>query len=115
MTTRQPLKASARVTLDSNGNGIIRLGPDNAERGPANWNVIGVIACTDRPGIAPVPRLQTYLDREDESGLEGVTYDGSFAQGLCDIQMTRGQNIIAHWYGGKAGDTATLTLSGWKW
>jgi hypothetical protein len=113
--TRQPLKASNRVTLDASGNGTIRIGPADAGSGPANWNVTGVIGRTNRPGSAPVPRFEVYLDREDESGLEGVTYDGSFAQGACDITMTRGQQIIAKWFAGKAGDIASITLSGWKW
>lgn len=115
MSNQQSLKTAARVTLDASGNGTIKLGPDNAGNGPSNWRVTGVIARTNRPGVAPVPRFEIYLDHDDESGSEGVTYDGSFAQGSCDISMIRGQQLIAKWFGGKAGDIASLTLSGWKW
>jgi len=113
--SKSPLKASGRVTLDASGNGILKLGPDNVGSGPSNWNVTGVLGRTNRPGKAPVPRLEVYLDHDDESGAEGVTYDGSFAQGACDITMIRGQQIIAKWFGGSPGDIASLTLSGWKW
>jgi hypothetical protein len=108
------LTAGARVTLNASGNGTIKFGPADT-RGAANWNVTGVIVQTSRPGLAPVPRIQIWLDHEDETGVQGLSYDGSFAQGHCDFTMQRGQQIIATWTGGQSGDIAMLTVTGEKW
>jgi hypothetical protein len=56
-----------------------------------------------------------YLDQQSASGTQGLSYDGSFAQGSCDLTLTRGQKIICVWSGGQAGDQASLTLTGEKW
>lgn len=111
---RYNLQAAASVVLDAAGAGTVQLGPSSSA-GPATWHVTGVIAQTDRPGAAPVPRFQAYLDQESVLGSQGLTYDGSFAQGRTDLTITRGQLIIGTWTGGQAGDIASLTLTGEKW
>lgn len=105
------LNASGTVTLNASGTGRVTLGPASAP-GSAVWHVTGVIVATNRPGQAPVPRIQVYLDRDDPSGLQGLDYDGSFNQGACNLDVSRGQNLIAVWTGGQAGDIATLTVTG---
>jgi hypothetical protein len=95
--------------------GTVTLGPGlNNDRGPAFWNVTGVITKTSRPGVAPIPRVEVFLDTADSGNSQGVSYDGSFSQGPTDIGMIRGQKLIAVWTGGTVGDTATFILSGTK-
>jgi hypothetical protein len=112
MTTQRQLTEFASVTLDSSGAGTATLGPD---AGPANWQLDTVIVQTDRPGVAPVPRCQVYLDRADPSGAQGLTYDGSFSQGSATLTLARGQHLIAVWSGGQLGDQASITVTGVKW
>lgn len=92
--------------------GTVILGPGlNGDRGPATWIVTGVITKTNRPGSAPIPRVEVFR----ENGIsQGVSYDGSFTQGPCDITLIRSQFLRAVWTGGTVGDIATLTLSGTK-
>lgn len=111
---RTNLNTGATVTLDGSGGGRVELGPDTG-RGPATWRVDGVILQTDRPGQAPIPRAQVYLDSEDPASSQGLSYDGSFAQGRCDIELTRGQKLVCVWAGGQAGDRASMTVTGEKW
>jgi hypothetical protein len=110
--TRYNLTEGSSSTLDSSGAGQVTLGPD---AGPANWHVTGLIVQTNRPGQAPIPRVQLYLNEVDPSNSLGLNYDGSFAQASGDQQLSRGQRLIAVWSGGQAGDVATLTVNGEKW
>lgn len=111
---RSTLNTAGSVTLSAAGAGTVSLGPDSA-RGPANWRVSGVIVQTTRPGQAPIPRVQVYLDQQDPSGSQGLSYDGSFAQGACDLNLSRGQQLICSWTGGQSGDVASFTVTGEKW
>lgn len=113
VSRRQALNTSRSVTLDASGNGRLELGPDTVA-GPPYWNVTRVVVRTDRPGQAPVPILSLYLDTEDANGLQDVTYDGSRDATDVDLDLTRGQHLIAVWTGGQAGDVATLSVSGWR-
>lgn len=108
---RQALNAAAHVVLGADRSGRLELGPDS---GAPYWTVKRVVVGTDRPGLAPVPELSLYLDTEDSSGLQDSTYDGSKNASDVDIDMSRGQHLIAVWTGGQAGDTAHLSVSGWK-
>lgn len=108
------LNAADVVTLDAAGDGTGHIGPD-AVRGPANWRVTGVILKTSRPGQAPIPRAEVYVDRISPECLQGITYDGSFAPGRCNFTIARGQSVIVVWTGGQAGDTASATITGEKW
>lgn len=111
---RYRLNAADTVTLNAAGGGTATLGP-SAVRGPANWQVTGVILKTDRPGEAPVPRAEVYIDRVSPECLQGITYDGSFAPGRCNFTIARGQTVIVVWTGGQSGDHASVTLTGEKW
>jgi hypothetical protein len=111
---RQVLTIGGSVTLNASGTGTVSLGPDSA-RGPATWRVDGVILQTNRPGQAPIPRAVVYLDEEATERAQGLSYDGSFAQGRCNLTVTRGQKLVCTWTGGQAGDQAVMTLTGEKW
>lgn len=114
MSERVRLSAAAVVTLDASGGGTVDIGPSGV-RGPANWQVTGVILKTSRPGAAPVPRAEVYIDRIAPDALQGITYDGSFAPGRCDFTIARGQSVIVVWAGGQSGDEASVTVTGEKW
>jgi hypothetical protein len=63
-----------------------------------------------------VPRAVVYQDdTSNPSNAQGLSYDGSFAQGRCDITLSRGQKLICQWSGGQSGDRASMTLTGEKW
>jgi hypothetical protein len=111
---RTPLNAGTVITLDATGTGTARLGP-GSQQGPANWHVDGVILANDRPGKSPIPRVVVYVDDTSAGNKQGVSYDGSFAQGSCDIPMIRGQQLLAIWTGGQAGDKCEFTVTGQKW
>ena len=59
------------------GYGTVSLGPSDA-RGPAYWEVTSIIVQSSRPGVAPIPKFQIYLDRIAPEASQGLTYDGSF-------------------------------------
>lgn len=107
------LNESASVVLNASGAGTVTLGP-SSQRGPAVWNVDGVILQTTRPGLAPIPRAQVYLGDAIPSNSQGLTYDGSFAQGKVDLKVVRGQVLTVSWTGGQSGDTAFVTVTGTK-
>lgn len=111
---RYRLSAADVVTFDGSGGGRVTLGPSGV-KGPANWQVTGVILKTSRPGEAPVPRAEVYIDRVSPECLQGITYDGSFAPGRCNFTIARGQTVIVVWAGGQSGDEASVTLTGEKW
>lgn len=111
---RYRLNAADTVVLGASGGGTASIGPSGV-RGPANWQVTGVILKTSRPGEAPVPRAEVYIDRVAPECLQGITYDGSFAPGRCNFTIARGQTVIVVWAGGDPGDQASVTLTGEKW
>lgn len=110
MSRRQLLNRSVDTVLGADGSGRVELGPDS---GPPYWTVTKVNVFTDRPGLAPVPQCSVYLDSEDASGLQDSTYDGSKDATEMDVDVQRGQHLIAVWTGGQAGDRATLSVTGW--
>ena len=112
MAGRTPLVIGGSVVLDGTGGGRVSLGPD---QGAPHWEVTSLVTQTDRPGQAPVPRVQLYLDTADPTNSLGLRYDGSYGQATGDQTLTRGQHIIAVWTGGQSGDVATLTLNGERW
>lgn len=104
------LRVTKSVTLNASGTGTVSLGP--GQSGPAYWHVTGLVAQTSRPGAAPVPRFQTYLNEASPAYSLGLTYDGSFTTAQADEEISRGQNLVFVWTGGQLGDVATVTLSG---
>jgi hypothetical protein len=111
--TPQTLSKALSVTLDATGSGTVTIGPSSFP-GPRTWHVTGVILTTSRPGVAPIPRCIVYKNRIDPNSIQGLSYDGSFAQGACDETLTPGQSFIAIWSGGQAGDVASITVTGDK-
>lgn len=107
-------KSTVLATVSGSVTGTVELGPDGS-KGPANWHVDGVILQTSRPGTAPIPRAVVYLTDAVSDNTQGLSYDGSFAQGACDITLTRGQKLVCIWTGGQAGDTASMTVTGERW
>jgi hypothetical protein len=112
MSTTLDLNTGTVGTLDASGAATLELGPD---RGRPNWRVTTVLLKSSRPGEAPIPRAEVYLDSMDAGNRKGLTYDGSFASGACDIPVTRGQHLICQWTGGQAGDTVEFTINGEQW
>ena len=111
MSGRQILNQGKTVTFDASGNGRLELGPD---QGPPYWRVTAVFIKTSRPGQAPIPAFDFYLDAEDANGWQGTAYDGSRNESDVNIELTRGQHLIAVWEGGQPGDVATFSVSGYK-
>lgn len=110
--TRLPLITGGSVVLDGTGGGRVSLGP---VQGPPNWEVTSIVTQTNRPGAAPIPRVQLYLDSVDPTNSLGLRYDGSWGQASGSQKLVRNQVIIAVWTGGQAGDIATLTVNGERW
>jgi hypothetical protein len=108
---RLALNEAGSTTLDASGGGRVELGPDS---GAPYWNVTKMMVSTNRPGQAPIPKCFVYLDEESQRGKQGSTYDGSNDESDCDVDLTRGQHLIAVWTGGQPGDRASLSVTGWK-
>ena len=112
MATNLPLNESASVTLDSNGNGTVSLGPygPNESWTPTNVSVIcssntleSNCAIYVGPNVAP----QYFKD---------LTIDGSSgdATDRANILIRNGNFVWAVWSGGDVGATATLNVDGTK-
>lgn len=112
--TPQNLTDGRSVVLDGTGAGQVGIGP-GATAGPAYWHVTSIVTQTNRPGVAPIPRVSLYLNSVAPENVLAVSYDGSFGQANGDQELSRGQQIIAAWSGGQAGDRATITVNGTKW
>jgi hypothetical protein len=107
------LQESASVVLDVNGYGHVSLSPGN-HAGPAHWSIDGAVIQTSRPGLAPVPSCQLYLNSMQASASLGLTYDGSFKAAGGSMNLSLGDVLYAVWTGGQVGDVATLTVTGTK-
>jgi hypothetical protein len=101
------------ATVAGRVTGRVTLGPDG-QRGPAYWDVTTVLWKTSRPGEAPIPRIEVFLDDPTAGQVQLQSYDGSFGSGNGACRVTRGQTLIAVWTGGTAGDTAFFTVTGTK-
>lgn len=113
---RTPLNEQVTVTADAAGGATASIGPDSG-RGPARWNVtkLGVVnALASRRGQPPIPVCNVYIESESLANLLEGTYDGSFDFTDVDLDLTRGQTLIAVWAGGQAGDRMTLSVTGFK-
>lgn len=113
---RQQLNTSDHGTANASGAVTVTLGPADV-RGAAAWNVTRIQIRNKnaaRRGKPPIPTCNVYLDSEDASGLIDGTYDGSFDFSECDLDLSRGQSLIAVWSGGQAGDVMELSVTGWK-
>lgn len=104
-----PLNRSVSVTLNAAGNGTVSLGPGG---GPPTWALDALLWQTTRPGAAPVPRIQIFIGTQSLDNLQAQSYDGSFGSASGSAPVSLGQNVIAVWTGGQAGDVATLVVTG---
>lgn len=114
---RQQLNTSVHGTASAAGTLTLRLGPSTGGRGPAYWNVTRLQVRNQsaaRRGRPPIPTCNVYLDSEDANGLVDGTYDGSFDFSECDLDLSRGQELIAVWSGEQSGDVLELAVTGWK-
>jgi hypothetical protein len=110
------LQAGSQTTLATVAGvvtGRITLGPTD-QRGPAKWNVDQILIKTSRPGVAPIPRCEIYIDDPNAGNLQALTYDGSYGAAGGSCTLVRGQTLTAVWTGGLAGDVASFTLTGTK-
>lgn len=114
--TRMALNVAVTVTAAADGTARATIGPDSA-KGPARWNITRVAvvnALQARRGKPPIPACNVYLDTEDLGSLVDGTYDGSFDFTDADLELSRGQVLVAVWAGAQAGDRLTLSVTGWK-
>lgn len=105
------LTKSASVVLGATGAGFVTLGP-GLGAGPRTWHIDTIIVQTNRPGLAPVPRVQVYKDQAIPQTSQGLSYDGSFSQASGQLDLTGHETIIIAWSGGQSGDVATATVTG---
>lgn len=111
------LGKAASITLDASGNGTLKFGPSDNNRGPQTWILDALLWKTTRAGApaagkAPIPRIEVYLDSTDENNVQARSYDGSFGSAAGTATLVGNQQIIAVWTGGQSGDVATLTVTG---
>lgn len=106
------LRVTKSVTLTGSATVPVTATVGPGVSGPAYWHVTGLVAQTNRPGVAPIPRFQAYLNEANAAYSLGLTYDGSFTSAVADEHISRGQNLVFAWTGGQAGDVATVTLTG---
>lgn len=106
-TSTVPLKESASVILDSEGNGSCKLGP----RFPGvTWTVSGVAVMTSTN--KSIPQCRAYFGDATDANFLGGTENGSRDSFGPDAVLTQGKYLTAVWAGGDAGATATMTFSG---
>lgn len=111
------LGKSASVTLDASGAGTVRFGPADNNRGPQTWVIDAFLWETSRSGssaagLAPIPRVQIYIDTTDPANKRCQSYDGSFGSAHGTETIVGNQQVVAVWTGGQSGDIATLTVTG---
>lgn len=110
MGKSQPLNAFANITLDSNGNGTVQIGPlrvrehwqPTAVYVEASTNVKEAIASLF-VGSTPVSSQQF---SQTETGSSGDTCS------MGGIDMQTGQYLICQWVGGDVGALATMRVIG---
>lgn len=99
-----PIQRTAQVTLNAQGNGIVRLSPG---RYGVTWflSQASVIVSTAVKEAKTQLASYPYMLPGSNSGSSGDT------TGL-DLTLTASQEISCTWTGGDAGAIATLTVSG---
>lgn len=111
------LGKAGQVVLDAAGGGTLRFGPSDNNRGPQRWEIDGLLWKTTRAGVsaagvAPVPRIEVYIDSTDGSNAQVYSYDGSFGTATGSATVIGNQQLVAVWTGGQVGDVAILTVTG---
>jgi len=111
---RKNLTQGRTATLNGAGEAQIELEPGTGGTAP-NWQVSSIITKTNRPGQAPIPRVEVFLNTITPENTLASYYDGSFGQATGDQTLSRGSKLIAVWTGGQAGDQATFVVNGEQW
>ena len=108
MATAVRLTTNARVTLDANGYGTVRLAPTGEK-----WEVTHVhVECSSRISES---ECRWYLGQISPSTIIDGTYSGSTGDTSDTIAyLEDGQAMHFEWKGGDAGAIATVSVSGWK-
>lgn len=111
------LAAGQSVTLATvNGvvTGTASVGPTD-QRGVNTWTIDTVIWKTNRPGVAPIPRIELFIDdASNPANFQMVDYDGSYGTAAGRCVLAHQQKLFAVWTGGTAGDIAQFTVTGEK-
>lgn len=102
-----PLDESRSVTLDTNGDGTLKLGPT---RPSETWNVtnLSVTVSTNNK----IPRSMIYLGTVSPGGFIGGTENGARDSMGPDLMLWTNQFITVVWKGGDTGATATVSVNG---
>lgn len=112
---RSQLNVLKKVTMLPAGTATATFGPADVP-GTAYWNVTRIVVQNQNParrGKPPIPTCNVYVD-SSTNGAADLTYDGSNDASDVDIDLGRGQSIVAEWAGGQSGDVMILSLNGWK-
>lgn len=104
-----PLSEGASVTLDSNGNGLVFIGPTNTYQVWKPSSAACVVSSQNSE-----PRFYLYNGRTvDQTRRIGGTWTGSNdSTDLNGIVLYPGSVLTGQWIGGDPGATATLSLNG---
>ena len=107
MPTRQ-FRDSSQVTLDANGDGSIRLGP---ERHGVRWTINRITVQTSTDTKVPIAKV--YRGGIGDASFLTGTFVGSFDvdDGLNE-ELNHGEYLTVAWTGGDSGATATATWTG---
>lgn len=112
---RSQLNVMKTGTVNAAGALTITFGPGDVP-GNAYWTVNRIVVQNKnaaRRGKPPIPTCNVYVDSAT-NGAQDLTYDGSNDATDVDIDLARGQAIVAEWAGGQSGDVMILSLNGWK-
>ena len=108
------LKKAGKVTLDSNGNGTVTLGPDNAWQ---RWDVTGIVVKTSQSATStPVPQAEVFVNATTSpANSEGATSSGNndTFNGATEVGPADNLNIV--WSGGISGSVATAIVTGTRY
>jgi hypothetical protein len=107
MSEPMQLDDAAQVTLDSSGNGTVKLGP---RRLTQIWNVTNIAVAVSTNVLEAT--ATTYLGAVAAPNSLGGTYSGSGDANSTDVTLRAGQFISCRWTGGDAGAVATLSVYG---
>lgn len=107
--TNVPLNTFANVTLDTSGNGTVKLSPEIGQR----WNILTAAVSTSTS--VKIPQANIYIGgAPTPSNLVDGTFTGNLdsTSKTAGFVFSNGQYIWAVWTGGDVGALATLSIIG---
>jgi hypothetical protein len=114
MSTTAPLSVNGFVTLDSSGNGTVKLGPASARE---IWNPAYVHVQVTGPVTNEAVCTIYVGDSATQGNFRDATVSGSSGDGSDKVSADTvkcGQYVWAVWAGGDTGRQATLLVTGSK-